>query len=76
MYLAGYNLIDIRNFAWWRAMESVLTYIRPANQDMEKFVPDFGEYCNSRRNKTAMFGEQDEIIIPMLEKKKHSDRTL
>ena len=26
MYLAGYNIIDIRNFAWWRALESVLTY--------------------------------------------------
>ena len=76
MYLAGYNLIDIRNFAWWRAMESVLTYIRPANQDMEKFVPDFGEYCDSRRNKTVMFAEQDEIILAILEKKKHGDRNL
>ena len=28
MYLAGYNIIDIRNFAWWLAMESVLGYIR------------------------------------------------
>ena len=50
MYLAGYDIIDIRNFAWWRAMESVLTCIRPANQDMEKFVPDFGEYCGNNFN--------------------------
>ena len=76
MYLAGYNIIDIRNFAWWRAMESVLTYIRPANQDMEKFVPDFGEYCASRRQKTAMFADNDEILVAMLEKKKHGNRLI
>ena len=69
MYLAGYNIIDIRNFAWWRAMESVLGYIRPHNQDMEKFVPDFDLYCKSRRQKTAMFADNDEVILAMLEKK-------
>ena len=74
MYLAGYNTLDIRNFGWWRAMESVLTYIRPSNPDMEKFVPDFGEYCTSRRNKTVVFADNDEIILQMLEKKRHSSR--
>ena len=73
MHLAGYNLFDIRNFGWWRAMESVLTYIRPANQDMEKFVPDFGEYCISRKNKTAMFADNDELFLAMLEKKKYGN---
>ena len=43
---------------------------------MEKFVPDFGEYCKSRNNKTAMFAEQDEIKIAMLEKKNHAERNL
>ena len=71
MYLAGYSIIEIRHFAWWRAMESVLTYIRRANQDMEKFVPDFGEYCASRKNETAMFADNDEVIIAMLEKKQY-----
>ena len=69
LYLAGYNLVDIRNFAWWRGMESVLGYIRPHNRDMEKFVPDFDEYCKSRRNKSAMFADNDEVILALLEKK-------
>ena len=71
LYLSGYNIIDIRNFAWWRAMESVLGYIRPHNPDMEKFVPDFGEYCASRRKPAVIFGEEDEVVLAMLEKKVH-----
>ena len=73
MHLAGFSLFDIRNFAWWRAMESVLTYIRPANQDMEKFVPDFGEYCKSRKNKSVIFADNDAVLLAMLEKKRHSN---
>ena len=68
LYLSGYNIIDIRNFAWWRAMESVLGYICPHNPDMEKFVPDFGEYCDSRRKLSVLFGENDEVVLAMLEK--------
>ena len=63
MYLAGYSIIDIRNFAWWRTMESVLGYIHPHNADMEKFIPDFGEYCNSHKRTAtilAMLKESDQ----------------
>ena len=69
MYLAGYNIIEIRNFVWWRTLESVLGYIRPHNPDMEKFVPDFEAYCKSRRNKSAIFADNDEVILAILEKK-------
>ena len=69
MYLAGYNIIDIRNFAWWKAMESVLSYICPHNPDMEHFVPDFELYCQSRRRKSVIFGENDEVVLAMLERK-------
>ena len=69
MYLAGYNIIDTRNFAWWKAMESVLCYIRPHDPDMERFVPDFELYCQSRKRKSVIFGENDEAILAMLERK-------
>ena len=69
MYLAGYNIIDIRNFAWWKAMESVLSYIRPHNQDMEYFVPDFELYCQSLRKKSVILGDNDEVVLAMLERK-------
>ena len=47
----------------------MLGYIRPHNPDMEKFVPDFDEYCNSRRKRSVVFGDDDEVVLAMLEKK-------
>ena len=70
LHIAGYNILDIRNFVWWKSLDSVLDYIRPNNPDMEHFVPDVDLYYKSRFQKSAMFADNDQTILAMLFKKK------
>ena len=55
LHCEGRDIMYIKHFGNWANVESAMGYLRPRNADMNKFIPDWDDYCLRREEQLKQF---------------------
>ena len=59
LFIEGRGAIFIKNFVWYKNLNSIFIYIKPNNPDLLKFVPTFTAYRESRLRESGLSDKVD-----------------